>query len=133
MLEAGARGARLALVALLVGGAGGCHGGGRGSEEEYARTVDPGLREEYYWAVVGTGDCPAGGDTTSVAGEAEPAAERCDAARFGTIAVCPDGRRDPDPQTAAGPRCVYTERQRGDCPPRQGGKRLWECVRTDAE
>ena len=131
--EAGARGARVALLALLAGLTAACDGRARGGDEEYARTRDPGLREEYYWAIVGSGDCPPGDGETRVAGEAEPAAERCDASRFGTIAVCRDGARVPPPDPRAAAQCVYTGRELAACSRRPGGARLWECVRTDAE
>ena len=131
------RPARAVLLALLAAATIACGERARGDgEREYESTVDPGLREEYYWAVVGNGTCgggAAGVAGTLVAGSARPAAERCDAARFGTVAVCWDGESLRHPQAPGEARCLLVDGERSGCREGPGGGRIWECVRTDAE
>jgi hypothetical protein len=136
--QAGSRRARAAGLALFAAGFLGCGDRSRAaSEEEYHRTVDPGLREEFYWAVVGNGTCGEGEAGivagSLVAGSAQPAAERCDAARFGAVAVCWDGERFRHPQAPAHARCLFVGGDRSHCREGPGAGRIWECVRTDAE
>lgn len=135
--EAGCSLLRAATLALLAAAALGCRDHSRAAgEEEYERTVDPGLREEYYWAIVGEGTCGEGearAAGTLVAGSAQPAAERCDAARFGAVAVCWEGESVRGRQPAAEARCLFVDTGRADCREGPGGGRMWECVRTDAE
>jgi hypothetical protein len=105
--------------------------------EEYEEIVDPGLREEYYWAIAGTGGCP-GAATGVTSASAQPAAERCDAERFGTVAVCWDGDRFrhaelPGEARSGEARCAYWAADRASCAGGAPTGRLWECVRTDAE
>ena len=127
---------RAALLVLLATATAACGERARGAgEREYESTVDPGLREEYYWAVVGSGTCVAGAGPagTLVAGRAQPAAERCDAARFGTVAVCWDGESFRHPRAPAEPSCLFAGGDRSRCREGAGAGRIWECVRTDAE
>ena len=130
------RPAHAALLALLAASTAACGERARGGgERAYEGTVDPGLREEYYWAVVGNGTCgqgEGGAAATLVAGSPQPAAERCDAARFGTVAVCWDGESR-HPQAPGEPRCLFVNAERSACGEAPGGGRIWECVRTDAE
>lgn len=125
-----ARAVRLvALAGVLAGGCG--DRGGRG-DDEYHREVDPGLRAEHYWAVVGSGEC-GDGSGELVRGASRPADERCDAARLGTLATCWDGRTLVHPAAPGEARCLIVEVPRAACRDVPGGGRLWECVRTDAE
>ena len=128
--------ARAALLALLAAATAACGERARGAgEREYERTLDPGLRDEYYWAIAGTGTCGGGeaGAGTLVAGSAQPAAGRCDAERFGAVAVCWDGERFRHPQAPADARCLFVGGDRSRCGEGPGAGRIWECVRTDAE
>lgn len=131
------RPARAALLALLAAAMAACGDGARGAgERDYDSTVDPGLRAEYYWAVVGNGSCGGGaarGAGTLVEGSAQPTAERCDATRLGTVAVCWDGEGLRHPQAPGEARCLFVEGERPDCREGPGGGRIWQCVRTDAE
>jgi hypothetical protein len=136
-LEAGCSALRGAMLALLVAAAFGCGDRSRAAVgEEYERTVDPGLREEYYWAIAGEGTCGEGEARAAgslVAGSAQPAAERCDAARLGAVAVCWEGESVRGQESPGEARCVFVDGERADCRQGPGGGRIWECVRTDAE
>ena len=130
--------ARAVVLVLLAAATAACGDRARGARErDYESTVDPGLRDEYYWAVVGNGTCGGPGEAdvapTLVAGSAQPDAERCDAARLGTVAVCWDGDRARHPQAAGEARCLFVGGDRAGCREGPGGGRIWECVRTDAE
>ena len=117
----------LALFVLLLPGILACER----DPDAYGRTVDPGLREEYYWAVVGEGVCGSGRGTL-VPG-ASPPDEGCDAARSGGVAVCWDADRLGSPGAPEAPGCMLVDATRSECREGSGGGRIWECVRTDAE
>lgn len=83
------------------------------------------VRESFAWARVGPGDCGAN-DIGQTTGSAVPAANACNIAKIGTIAVCWDGVNYKNP-SQSGQWCTYKSRAANPC--RGGGNPgfVYEC------